>query len=465
MSYYSGSTNPREYADEVARALSGSNFEVLEEIAQEIILCKKAGSRIFTAGNGGSSATASHLVNDLVKGCRVDGREGFSAFGLTDSMALVTCLANDFSYEEIFSILLRTYAKPGDLLVVFSGSGNSPNIIHLLKTARQMNIRTVAFGGRDGGRMKELSQHILLAPTESMEQIEDLHMVYCHALIASVREKLRYIWDIEVVNYPSKIKPKYAIFDFDGTVSLIREGWQPIMYGYFSEELMACPEAPEKDEVRELVEDFVDRLTGKQTIFQCIHLADEIKKYGGKPKDPLDYKKEYLKRLEEHIKDRKKGLAAGDDKSPYLVAGIEKLLKELKKEGIRLYLTSGTDEKDVVQEARLLGLESYFEGIHGATDENSTHCSKEEVIENLLNEKKISGEELLSFGDGYVEIELAKRVGSYSFALASNEKMKDGSVDPWKRQRLLQAGADAVIPDFSNVERLMEFLRGFWNES
>ena len=464
MSYYNGSTEPKTYMEEVAQALEKTDFNKLDEMVSEIVEAKKRGARIFTAGNGGSSATASHLVNDLVKGCRVDGREGFSAFGLTDSTALITCLANDFSYEEIFSIMLRTYARPGDLLVVFSGSGNSPNIVHLLKTARKMKVKSLAFGGRDGGKMKELSDHILLAPTDSMEQIEDIHMLYCHGLISSVREKLKYLWDLEVINYPASGKPSYAIFDFDGTLSLVREGWQPIMYGYFIEEILACPKAPLKEEVEELVMDFVDRLTGKQTIFQCIHLAEEVEKYGGEAKDPLAYKAEYLRRLNEHIKNRKERLLRGEDREHYLVPGAEELLKSLKDEGILLYLTSGTDEADVIEEARLLGIDGYFEEIHGATDKNSTHCSKEEVIKDLLEDKAMEGSELICFGDGYVEIELAKRVGSYSFALATSEGARDGSVDSWKRKRLIDAGADCVIPDFSNNKRLMEFLRGFWNE-
>ena len=91
----------------------------------------------------------------LLKGARVCGREGFRAVCLNDSSPIVTCLANDFAYEDVYSIQLRTYAEPGDLLIVFSGSGNSPNIVKGLQTAREMGLTTVGFGGRDGGKMKE----------------------------------------------------------------------------------------------------------------------------------------------------------------------------------------------------------------------------------------------------------------------------------------------------------------------
>jgi D-sedoheptulose 7-phosphate isomerase len=125
-------------------------------------------------GNGGSAATASHVTTDLVKGCRVGGAPGFRAFCLSDSNALVTCLANDFSYEEIYSVLLRTYAKTGDVAVAFSGSGNSPNIVHGLATARDMGLTTIGFGGRDA-EDKALCDLLLTRPTDSLELLEDLH--------------------------------------------------------------------------------------------------------------------------------------------------------------------------------------------------------------------------------------------------------------------------------------------------
>lgn len=462
-SYYTGSTDPKTYTKEVSDALERTDYDVFDRIIDEILDCKINDHAIFTAGNGGSSATASHLINDLIKGCRVYNREGFRSFCLNDSNALITCLANDFSYEEIFSIILRTYAKPGDKLIVFSGSGNSPNILLACQTARQMGLTVIGFGGRDGGKMKDLCDHSIIAPTDSMEQIEDLHMIYIHSLIGSLREKLKYIWDLEIINFPKKEKPKYAIFDFDGTVSLLRQGWQPIMYEYFTDELMKCPNVPSRDIVEKTVVDFVDFLTGKQTIFQCIHLRDEILKYGGIPKTPLEYKSEYLRRLNEHIKNRKDNLRNGADPSPYLVPGIKDFLQELVNEGIDCFLTSGTDEKDVIEEAELLNIAHFFKGIHGATDENSTSCSKEQVLNDLINSKSIRGSDVITFGDGFVEIELAKKVGSYAVAVATNEEKKDSSINEWKRNRLLKAECDCIIPDFSNSNRLMGFLRRFWN--
>ncbi|HNX33642.1 MAG TPA: SIS domain-containing protein [Kiritimatiellia bacterium] len=178
------------YASDTAAKLMRTDFGKLAEIGELLLKVKAEGRTVFLIGNGGSAATASHVTNDLVKGCRVGETPGFRAFCLSDSNALVTCLANDFSYEEIYTILLRTYAKRGDVVLAFSGSGNSPNIVHALKTASKMGLTTVGFGGRDGGQMKPLCDHILIAPTDSMEMLEDMHLIYFHDLVCAMRPGL-----------------------------------------------------------------------------------------------------------------------------------------------------------------------------------------------------------------------------------------------------------------------------------
>jgi phosphoheptose isomerase/phosphoglycolate phosphatase-like HAD superfamily hydrolase len=456
----SNQSDPELYAKETSNALLKTDFKILEQIADKILLCKMHNRTIFTVGNGGSAATASHMINDLMKGCRYGQREGFHAYCLNDPNAVITCLANDFSYEDIYRIMLRTVAKRGDVLIAFSGSGNSPNILSVCDEARKMGLTVVGFGGRDGGKMKALCDYCILAPTFSMEQIEDLHLIYVHALISHLRNRLETFWDIEVIHYPTGIKPEIVIFDFDGTVSLLREGWQPIMYEYFKEELLKCPDAPEPSEAEGLVTEFVDYLTGKQTIFQCMRLCEEIKRCGGNPKEPFWYKEEYLRRLREHIRDRHSYLRAGSSPDPYLVPGVKEVLRTLKELEVKCYLTSGTDEADVMEEAELLGVAEFFDGIHGATDANSTVCSKEEVLRELLKNDSFKGSQLIIFGDGYVEIELGKQVGAYTVAVATNEKARDTSVNEWKRKRLLTAGADCIIPDFTNPKRLINFLFG-----
>ena len=225
----------REYASDCADRVKKSDFEALGAIADAILETKRTGARIFTAGNGGSAATASHICNDLTKGCRVLGRPGFRAECLADSTAVVTCLGNDYGYDDIFVVPLETKAKPGDVFIGFSGSGNSENVVRAARRAREMGLTTVGFLGRDGGKLKEYCDLYVIAPTDSMEQLEDMHMLYCHALSCLLQKRLPDVWDIEVIDPCVGRKFTAALFDFDGTVSLIRAGWQDVMIPYFIE--------------------------------------------------------------------------------------------------------------------------------------------------------------------------------------------------------------------------------------
>ncbi|MCL1858727.1 MAG: SIS domain-containing protein [Oscillospiraceae bacterium] len=464
--------NFSDYLIATAEVIKKSDMKALSDIANKLIETKQNGGTVFTAGNGGSSATASHMVNDLTKGCRVHGREGFKAICLSDSSTLVTCLANDFSYEEAYMIELKTLGKKGDVLVVYSGSGNSPNVVKAAEYAQEAGIIVIGFLGRDGGKMKDLCDLYIIAPTDSMESLEDAHMAYEHALTVVMVGALEDTWGMEILKLPQKNRVfKSALFDFDGTLSLIREGWQKIMIPYFCELLYGCIDygvgdgdmiAETKMEIKECVTDFVDKLTGKQTIFQCIQVGEEIKKRGGIAQDPMVYKTEYLRRLHEKIKDRKAGLRDGSIKpEELLVPGTVGLLEKLKESGLSVYCASGTDNDAVLEEAKLLGLDKYFgENIYGALDEHATECTKELVIKRILSENNITGEDLISFGDGYVEIELIVNIGGYSVAVATDEKRKKG-IDEWKRNRLIQAGASAVIPDFVGADKIMGLVK-YW---
>ncbi len=448
-----------DYTKEVAAKILDTDFALLSQIVEAILETRKRGGTIFTAGNGGSAATASHMANDLTKGCRAHGREGFRIECLADSTAVLTCLANDFSYDDVFHIQLRTKAKKGDMLVVFSGSGNSPNIVKAVDTANEMGLCTVGFSGRDGGKLAGRCHYLLIAPTPCMEQLEDMHMLYEHAMACTLRECLEDAWGMEIIRYPRQdTQIQSAIFDFDGTISLIREGWQEIMIPYFVEILSATPGAEDPQQLLTCVRDFVDTLTGKQTIFQCIRLEEEVQKRGGKPEAPLTYKNEYLRRLNLHIAARKQQLQQGCDPANYLVPGSVELLEKLRDAGIKCYLASGTDETDVLAEAALLGVGDCFDGgIYGAKDD-MTECAKEIVIRKILKDNAIDGSQLLSFGDGYVEIELVDQLGGYAIGVATDEVRKKG-INLWKRRRLLEAGASAIIPDFSEPDKIVDFIR------
>lgn len=252
----------------------------------------------------------------------------------------------------------------------------------------------------------------------------------------------------------------YAVLDFDGTLSLIREGWQQIMIPYFADILVHTPGGSLKDpaELYALAQEFIFLHTGKQTIYQCIALAEEIKKLGGTPDDPQTYKDEYHRRLLVRIDDRLKGLENGSiDPETLTVPGTYELLSMLKNHGLTLYLASGTDETYVLNEARLLKVDSYFEGhIYGAQRDYKTF-SKKMVINRILNENHLAGSQLLGFGDGYVEIENVKTVGGTAIGVASNESARQG-IDEWKRERLIRAGADVIIPDYRNLDELKAYL-------
>ena len=265
---------------------------------------------------------------------------------------------------------------------------------------------------------------------------------------------------MERINPGRKGNFKYAVLDFDGTISLIREGWQKIMVPYFIDELAKAPgaKALPAEEISYKVRDFVTVLTGKQTIYQCIRLAEEITALGGTPEDPQVYKDEYQRRLLVHIDERLKGLEDGSiDPETLTVPGSYELLDMLLRHGVTPYLASGTDEVYVLNEARLLGFDKYFgEHIYGAQREYKTF-SKKMVIERILRENNLSGDTLLGFGDGYVEIENIREVGGFAVGVPSNESERCG-IDEWKRERLIRAGANIIIPDYRNIAELEEEL-------
>ena len=253
---------------------------------------------------------------------------------------------------------------------------------------------------------------------------------------------------------------RYAVFDFDGTLSLIREGWQGIMIPYFASELAAAPGAAGRtyEDIYEEAKEFIVVNTGKQTIYQCIELARRISALGGIAKDPQEYKDEYVRRLLRAVDGRRTGLASGAcTPEDWLVPGSQQLLAMLRRHGVTLYLASGTDDEHVKEEAALLGLTEYFgPHIYGAQRDYKTF-SKKMVIERILRENSLPGEALLGFGDGYVEIEDVKAAGGFACGVASNEKTRQG-VDEWKRQRLIRAGADIIIPDYRRLDELEAFL-------
>jgi len=265
--------------------------------------------------------------------------------------------------------------------------------------------------------------------------------------------------ELEILN-PNIPRGRFrsVLFDFDGTLSLIREGWPQVMIPMMVDVLRATGTRESATELAAAVEEFVMRLNGRQTIYQMIQLAEEVRRRGGRPLEPLQYKHRYHDLLMERIRGRLAALAAGTTTpEAWTVPGSHALLESLRQRGLALFLASGTDLQFVRAEADLLGLTPYFgPHVYGALDDYE-NFSKKMVIEKILRDHDLRGEELLGFGDGFVEIEEIKRVGGVAVAVASDEVQR-GGVNEWKRQRLIQAGADLVIPEYRGRERLLRYL-------
>jgi phosphoglycolate phosphatase len=268
-----------------------------------------------------------------------------------------------------------------------------------------------------------------------------------------------YKWTLEVINNETRRGGfKSALFDFDGTVSLIRQGWQDVMLPYFIEVLKKTPMAEDEISISSCVSNFVNFLTGKQTIYQCIRLDEEVQKRGGKHLEPVEYKREYHRRLMAKIAHRLEGLRKGEiDPKEMIVPGFLEFIKIIIKHDLTLYLASGTDEDYVLDEARLLGVFEFFNGgIYGAKDQYKLF-SKSMVVKKIIETHEIKGHELVGFGDGYVEIEDVKNAGGFAVGLATDEEKRRG-VDKWKRDRLIKGGADIIIPDFCEAAVLDNYL-------
>jgi phosphoglycolate phosphatase len=263
---------------------------------------------------------------------------------------------------------------------------------------------------------------------------------------------------IEPVRPVSAACARVALFDFDGTLSLIRSGWVEVMVPMMVEILLDLKTGESETELRTIVEDFVWRLTGKETIYQMMEFADHVRQRGGRALDPLEYKKMYLDRLWTRIHRRVEDLEHGRvSPENYLVPGARALLESLQSRGLTMYLASGTDEVYMKKEAGLLDVARYFDGgVYGAQDDYKSF-SKKILIQRIINTTGVQGGQILGFGDGYVEIEEVKQVGGVTVGVATTEP-ECRVVDDWKRQRLIGVGADYIVPNYLCHQELMKTL-------
>jgi rfaE bifunctional protein kinase chain/domain len=264
---------------------------------------------------------------------------------------------------------------------------------------------------------------------------------------------------------------KHAVFDHDGTISALREGWEKVMEpvmikAILGEQYSTADESIYQKVVQRAV-DFIDKSTGIQTIVQMEGLVEMVSEFGfvppGKILDTFGYKKIYNDALMEMVNKRIAKYENGElEVSDYTLKGAVQFLQSLRDMGITLYLASGTDREDVLNEAKALGYADLFNGgIYGAIGDVKKY-SKKIVLNKIIKDNKLHGSELVTFGDGPVELRECRKVGGITIGIASDEIRRYG-LNTEKRTRLIKAGAHIIIPDFTQSGTLLNLLGLYQN--
>lgn len=270
-----------------------------------------------------------------------------------------------------------------------------------------------------------------------------------------------------IVAFPEPPEIRYAIFDNDGTISTLREGWEHIMAPMMIRAVMGERYNDANRslylKVKAAVDDLIDKTTGIQTLRQMKLLTELVRDFDIVPEDQIldehGYKQIYNDELMKMVRQREMKLSNRElSVNDLTIKGSVEFLKLLYDKGIKLYLTSGTDEADVKHEAAILGYEHFFEGrIYGATGDIRKEAKKD-VLDRLLNRMSDSeAASIVTFGDGPVEIRETHKHGGITVGVATNELRRFG-LNESKRSRLIKAGAEIIIPDFSSPAGLLELL-------
>ncbi len=320
-----------------------------------------------------------------------------------------------------------------------------------------------------GVTVQKLFQTGTASPEEILQIGLDPDFVYRSELAEDIRQA-NYVdnSEIESINtLPENLNIRFAIFDHDGTISTLREGWEEIMAPMMMKAVLGnlYQDADEAlyHKVQTRVADFIDKTTGIQTLVQMKGLVELVIEFGCVPEneilDEFGYKQIYNEELLLMVKEREKKIARGElSLEDFTLKNSVLLLEKLHKAGVKLTLASGTDEEDVKNEARILGYDHLFEGrIYGAVGDVNKEAKKI-VLDRILDKIGESGTgQMVVFGDGPVEIRETYKRGGVTVGIASNE-MKRHSLNESKRTRLIKAGADIIIPDFSQLPLLLKLL-------
>ncbi len=289
--------------------------------------------------------------------------------------------------------------------------------------------------------------------------------------LAEDQRKARYHANTEIELCEESIpfgQIKHAVFDNDGTISTLRQGWEQIMAPVCIRAILGdrYESADEGlyQKVRRRVLEYIDQSTGVQTLVQMEALVEMVREFGIVPPekilDRFGYKRIYNEALMQTVGARIAKLERGQlDVTDFTVKGAVEFARALRERGVTLYLASGTDHADVVAESNALGYASLFKGgIYGAVGD-ITDCSKKMVIDRIMSGHNLRGAELAVFGDGPVELRESRKREGLAVGIASDEIRRHG-LNPDKRARLVKAGAHLIVPDFSQKNELIDLLFG-----
>jgi rfaE bifunctional protein kinase chain/domain len=344
------------------------------------------------------------------------------------------------------------------------GAGDTvTSALALCLGAKLSTVEAATFANLAAGvTVEKLFQCGTASPEEILQMSNDPDYVYQPELSLDIRQAV-YIdqTDIEICteNLPDFSKVKHIVFDHDGTISTLRQGWEKIMEPVMIKAILGdkYQEADETLYYRVLnrVKDYIEKSTGIETIIQMEALFEMVQEFGIVSQDAIldkfGYKSIFNKALMGIVNQRiekfhRKELSIED----FTIKGSISFLYALKTKGVKLYLASGTDDFDARNEAEVLGYASLFDGgIYGALD-NSDKYSKKMVMRRIIKENNLSGNQLVAFGDGPVELRESLKCGGFAIGVASDEIRRYG-LNYEKRSRLIRAGAQIILPDYSNA--------------
>ncbi|MEO5928403.1 MAG: SIS domain-containing protein [Candidatus Kapaibacterium sp.] len=181
-----------DYTEYVGRALGSVDTAEVEKLIESIFEAYRSGATVFVIGNGGSAANASHFAQDLAKGTcsSMEQERRIRALSLTDNIAFFSALGNDEGYDQVFVQQLRTFYRPGDLLVSISGSGNSPNVLRAVEFANANGMKTIGITGFSGGKLKDMVHEQVHVPLDDMCTAESIHSIVFHYVILELQKRM-----------------------------------------------------------------------------------------------------------------------------------------------------------------------------------------------------------------------------------------------------------------------------------